>query len=203
MTKLEFLDELLRELSRLGAVSVTDTEEYSAYYAEMIEDKIESGMSEEAAVAALGSPKKAAKDIMLELPFASVVAAKVKKKSAWRAWEIVFLILGSPIWITLIITLAALAISAYCVLWSLFLTAWAVDISLAAGGVGLLIPAVASLFGAEFFNALLYFGTALLSLGLSGILFFVCVKLAAPFVRVTVLFTGFIKRLIIGKGRER
>ncbi len=202
MTKLEFLDELLSELSRLGALTVTDAEEYLAYYSEMIDDRIEGGMNEEEAVAALGSPRDAARAVMMEMPITDVIAAKVKRRTAWRTWEILLLALGSPIWLPLLLTFAALAITAYCVIWSAAVAVWAVDLSLAAGSLAFLVSSAVAIFGAELSSGALYLGAALLSLGLSGVTFFGCVKLTALLVRLTAMLTRLIKFLIIGKRRK-
>ena len=65
MKKQEFLAELWKQLSDAPK---EDVERSLDYYTEMIEDRIEAGMSEEEAVADIGSPKDAAKQIMDELP---------------------------------------------------------------------------------------------------------------------------------------
>ena len=65
MKKQEFLAELWKQLSDAPK---EDVERSLDYYTEMIEDRIESGMSEEEAVADVGSPEDAAKQIMKELP---------------------------------------------------------------------------------------------------------------------------------------
>ena len=52
MNKTEFLDALRHALGKLPSYEV---EQSIAFYAEMIDDRIEDGMSEQEAVAALGS----------------------------------------------------------------------------------------------------------------------------------------------------
>lgn len=53
MQKTEFLDRLRAALADLPAEELEKT---LGYYAEMIEDRMEDGMDEEAAVAAMGDP---------------------------------------------------------------------------------------------------------------------------------------------------
>ena len=65
MTKQEFLKALWTKLSELPK---DDVEQSLDYYAEMIEDRIESGLSEEEAVAAVGTVDEAAAKIISEVP---------------------------------------------------------------------------------------------------------------------------------------
>lgn len=55
MTKQEFL---LRIRNGLAALPKEDIEKSVEYYREMIDDRMEDGLSEEEAVAAIGSPEK-------------------------------------------------------------------------------------------------------------------------------------------------
>lgn len=65
MTKQEFLKALWTKLSELPK---DDVEQSLDYYAEMIEDRIEGGLSEEEAVAAVGTVDEAAAKILSEVP---------------------------------------------------------------------------------------------------------------------------------------
>ncbi len=61
MTKREFLNELKFYISKLP---YEDVNKYIEYYSEMIEDRIDDGISEEEAVKAVGSPKIIAEQIL-------------------------------------------------------------------------------------------------------------------------------------------
>ena len=65
MNKTEFLDALRHALGKLPSYEV---EQSIAFYAEMIDDRIEDGMSEQEAVAALGSVHAIAAQIVAETP---------------------------------------------------------------------------------------------------------------------------------------
>lgn len=65
MNKEQFLSELSRRLDGLNGNDLYRTLEY---YAEMIDDRMEEGMSEEAAVAALGDLEAIAREIMQDAP---------------------------------------------------------------------------------------------------------------------------------------
>lgn len=123
MTKYEFLDELRQ---RLAGVPSREKEESIAYYSEMIEDRIEDGADEHEAVAAVGTPEQAAEQILRDVPITKLVKERVKPKRRLRAWEIVLLILGSPIWLPILIALAAVFLAVYIALWSVVISLYAV-----------------------------------------------------------------------------
>lgn len=117
MNKKEFLAQLHKVLSGL---SKEEIEERLTFYTEMIEDRMEEGLSEEEAVLAVGSVEEIVAQIMADTP-------PVKKtKRQMKAWEIVLLVLGSPIWISLGIAAVAIIFSLYVVLWSALISLWAV-----------------------------------------------------------------------------
>ena len=61
MNKRNFLEELKKELRRLKA---SEIQKHLSYYEEMISDMTEHNMSEAEAVARIGSPKDAAREIL-------------------------------------------------------------------------------------------------------------------------------------------
>ena len=91
MQKTEFLDRLRAALADLPAEELEKT---LGYYAEMIEDRMEDGMDEEAAVAAMGDPEAVAREILLDAPLGTLVRAKIKPKRALSGWGILLLVLG-------------------------------------------------------------------------------------------------------------
>ena len=70
MNKREFFAELRTKLS--GAPQ-SDVEDRLIFYGEMIDDRIEEGMSEEEAVAAVGDIDAIVSDIISDIPLASIV----------------------------------------------------------------------------------------------------------------------------------
>ena len=73
MNKQEFLTRLRKGLSGLPQ---EDIEERLTFYSEMIDDRIEEGLSEEEAVAAIGSPDEIAEQIIGEIPIKKIVKEK-------------------------------------------------------------------------------------------------------------------------------
>ncbi len=193
MTKQQFLDELSRALAALPKSDIADSLEY---YSEMIADRIESGMSEEDAVKELGTPDRCAHEILLSAPIPTLIKSRCKPRSAWRTWEIILLILGSPIWLALAISIFAIVISVYIALWSVVITFWALDVSLLACGLAFVFICP---IGDGILTALLYIGLGFVSLGLVVPTFFGCHAITKIFIKLTAKVTKYIKRLIIGK----
>ena len=129
MTKQEFISELE---SKLAGLPYKEASERIGFYSEMIDDRIEEGLSEEEAVADIGTADEIASQIVSEIPLTKLVTNKVKPKRRLKTWEIVLIAAGSPIWIALLAAAFAVIISLYAALWSLVVCAWAVFASLAA-----------------------------------------------------------------------
>ncbi len=132
MTKAEFLSQLKEGLS---ALPDTDIEERITFYSEMIDDRVEDGFSEEDAVAIFGDAGEIAAQIIENTPITKLVKKKVSSHRRLGAFEIILLILGSPIWLSLLIAAAAVVFSLYVSLWSIVISLWAVQVSLAVCGV--------------------------------------------------------------------
>ena len=101
MTKNEFLSALD---ARLTGLPEEDKQKSLSYYAEMIDDRVEDGMTEEEAVSALGNMDGIVKQILDETPISKLVKEKVRAKEAPSGALIVLLVLGAPLWLPLVIT---------------------------------------------------------------------------------------------------
>ena len=97
MNKQEFLDGLRKGLSGLPQA---DIEERLTFYGEMLDDRIEEGLSEEEAVAAAGSVNEIVRQTVADIPLAKIAKERIKPKRRLKAWETVLLALGSPIWLS-------------------------------------------------------------------------------------------------------
>ena len=119
MTKHSFLSALHKKLSDLPQAEV---EERLGFYSEMIEDRMEEGLSEEEAVAAVGSVEEIAAQIATDIPLKK---EKNQPKKERKAWKTVLLIAGSPIWGALLIAAAAVVFALYISLWAVVVALWA------------------------------------------------------------------------------
>lgn len=187
MNKQEFLHRLSNELA---CIPDADRQKFLEYYSEMLDDRIEDGMSEAEAVAEMGMPAAIAKQIMLDMPFTAVVKARVKEKRSLAVWEIVLLVLGSPIWLSLLVAAVSVVIAVYVTLWAILISLYAVVFSFAAGGLCSAAFGIVSLFGADAVGAMLFIGAGLSVIGIGGLLL-PAVNLAA---KGTVLLTRLIGR---------
>ena len=121
MTKYEFLEKLQTKLRNLPENEVG---ERINFYSEMIDDRMEEGLSEQEAIVAVGTIEEIAYQISEEIHLAN----PPKPKRKLRAWEIVLLVLGSPLWVSLLIVGFAVAFSLYAVLWAVNLCLWALEL---------------------------------------------------------------------------
>ncbi|MBR4012700.1 MAG: DUF1700 domain-containing protein, partial [Clostridia bacterium] len=110
MNKKEFLERLREALRGLPQ---SDVDERVSFYSEMIDDRIEEGFTEEEAVSGIGDVNDISAQIISETPLGKIVKEKARSGRSLRAWEIVLLVLGSPIWLSLLIAAAAVVLSAY------------------------------------------------------------------------------------------
>ena len=196
MNKDQFLEELRKKLSGLPQ---EDIEERLAFYSEMIDDRMEEGITEEEAVASLGTVDSVVEQIMSEIPLTKLVKQKVAPKRKMKAWEIVLLVLGAPVWIPLIIAALAVMLSVYIVIWAVVISVYAVDLSAAAGALSGLAGIFVYLRAGNPAGMLFSFGGAIAFAGLAILLFFVCKWITKAVVKLTGrIFLG-TKRSFVGK----
>ncbi len=96
----------------------------------------------------------------------------MNKNSRLKWWEIVFLVLGSPIWASLVIAVIAILFSIYVSLWSVIISLWAIFVSLMASGFGLTAGSFILFFLGHKFSAFSAFAIGLVCVGLSIFMFF-------------------------------
>lgn len=132
MNKQEFLAELRKGLCGLPQ---DDIEERLSFYGEMIDDRIEEGLSEEEAVSSIGDVEEIVRQTAADIPLAKIAKERIRPKRQLKAWEIVLLALGSPIWLSLGIAAAAVILALYISLWALIISLWAIFASLVIGAV--------------------------------------------------------------------
>lgn len=136
MNKYEFLGRL-RE--RLAGLPPKDIEKSLDYYAEMIADRIEDGMSEEEAVAALGTIDEIVAQILEETPLPKLVKEKVRPKRPLRTWEILLIVLGFPLWLPLLIAFASVIFSILVAIGSVIISVFAVAVAVGACALAFIV----------------------------------------------------------------
>lgn len=197
--KQEFLAELR---TRLSGLPREDIEERLGFYGEMIDDRIEDGIPEADAVAEIGSIDDIVAQILAEYPLSRIVRERVRPKRTLRAWEITLLILGSPIWLSLLTAAFAVLLCVYIVLWSLVISLWAVELSLAISGLATATAAVVLAAEGQGLMGLAFLGAGFFLAGLSVFLFFGCRAATKGAVLLTKKIAFGIKKLFIGRDKN-
>ena len=196
MNKQEFLARLEEGLSGLPQ---EDIAERLAFYGEMIDDRMEEGLTEEEAVAGIGSADQVISQVIGETPISRIVREKIRPKRRLQAWEITLLVLGSPLWLSLVIAAFAVILSVYAVIWSVILSLWAADASLAVSAVGGTAAGIVLLCTGDGVKGIFLLSSGLICAGLAVFLFFGCRAASRGAWALTKKIASGIKVLILGK----
>lgn len=196
MNKREFLAQLRRGLHGLPQ---EDIEERVIFYSEMIDERLEEGLSEAEAVSQLGAVSDVVSQILADTPPARLVREKTKPRGTVRPWEIVLLILGFPVWLPLLIAAFAVILAVYIVLWSVVVSLWAVEASVLAGALaGAVSAAVFFLYGNSL-TAVAMLSAGLCCAGLAIFFFFGCKAITKGALWLTKKAALGVKHMLIGK----
>lgn len=167
MNKTEFTNQLT---AALAGLSEEDIRKSVDFYTEMIDDRIEDGMPEEEAVAALGNIDEIRSNILQEIPITRIVKEKITPKRAFSPVEIVLLIIGAPLWLPLLLAFIIICFALFLCFWIIILSLYVVDLSVfLAGMVGIIAPFTGL---NTAFAGLFTLGCGIALLGLSVLLFF-------------------------------
>ena len=194
MNRAEYLDEIK---SKLLGLSESDIDKALEFYKEALDDRMEDGLSEEQAINAVGTADEVADQILMDTPLPKLVSATVKPKRAMRGWEIVLLILGAPLWIPLVITVFALALTVVCVIFSLIIAVVAIVFAFIVGGLAALIAGLVGFIAGDGIVALAKFGAALIMIGAGALLFLPCKSLVLWLIELCGRFFKWIKKQFV------
>ena len=174
MNKNEFLIKLTLGLSSLPT---NEVEGRILFYSEMIADKMEEGMTEEEAVASLGSIESIVDQIIAEIPLSALIKNRIKRKGDKKlpTWAIVLLAVGSPIWLALIISAFAVAISLYAVIWAVAGSLWSLPVTFSAGAILGVFTFFYSICIGKFATAFMLLGAGIVCVGLAILSFNACI----------------------------
>ena len=174
----------------------------SPIYAPVVPAYEEEGFTEEAAIAKIGGVDDVFVQIIADIPLTKLAKERFKPKRRFKAWEIVLLVLGSPIWFSLIISAFAVVISIYVSLWAIVVSVWSVFLALAVcAPVGIILTIVYAVMG-DGYVAVITLATSLVCFGCSVFLFFACKSTAKGGLRLTKKLLLGIKKLFVKKGDD-
>lgn len=196
MKKQEFLCALRKRLSGLPE---RETEECLSFYSESIDDRMEEGKTEEQAVSEVGSVDEIAAQMIADLPLLKIAKERVKPKRRLRAWEIVLLVLGSPVWLPLLAVALVLGLVLYLLPWILIASVWAVLASVAVGAVCCVAAGVFFVFRGHGLTGLWTAGTGIFCAGVAVFLFFGCRAATKGIVLLTKKLVLGMKKCFLGK----
>lgn len=196
MNKQEFLANLRKKISSLPK---SEVEERLNFYSEMIDDRIEEGIEEEEAVLGIGNIEEIAAQILAETKTANTSKKNRTSKRDIKAWEVVLLALGAPIWLSLIIAFSAAALSLYVVIWSLIISLWAIEVAFVACAVGCVLAGILFGFTVNGITGLAVIGIGVVFAGLSIFMYFACKGATKATVSLTKKVALSIKNRIVKK----
>ena len=181
MTKQEFLDQIAARLSDLPRKEVLDR---LAFYSEMIDDRMEEGLPQEEAVAAIGSVDRVVAQIVADIPLVKIAKDRINRRRRLKVWETLLLWVGSPIWGSLLISAFAIVLSLYASLWAAVISLWAVFGSLVGSGFGAIVGGGYFAVTASIATGFALIGAGLVCLGISVFCFYACRPLSTAAVRL-------------------
>jgi len=170
MTKQDFLTQLRNGLSELPE---KELEERLSFYSEMIDDQMEEGLSQEEAVAAVGSITQILSQATEEIPAAKPSEAAPRARQR-KVWEILLLVLGSPIWLSLGIAAFAVVLCLYVSLWAVIISLWAVFVALVSCAAGITGAGVILACNGNTLSGIALLGAGMVCAGLSVFAFYIC-----------------------------
>ena len=199
MRKQDFIKELRLNLSFLPKEEIEDR---ISFYSELTDDKIEEGVKEEDAIKSIGSIDEIINQIIDEMPLSKIAKDKIKQKRKLSGLEIALIIVGSPIWLSLLLSLIAVLFSLYIIGWSIVISIWAILISLIAVLVAGIVLTIISLFSNIYIVALSYLGATLVILGLTILMHYVCKIITRLYIKLTKLIVLSIKKKMLKRGEK-
>lgn len=181
MSKIEFL-EILNEY--LQKIDKKERDKFITYYDEMIEDYKENGFGELDAVKKIGSPRDIAKNILEEQNVDIVNLTSSQSKFLKKA----LLIVGSPLWGCVVLSVVLLILSAIIVI-------WCVPITTGAGALGFFITSIVGIIGSPFIMmenlslGIIQLGLGIASIGIAYLLTIATVTMSKKLKRITQVLT--------------
>ena len=196
MNKIEFIDVLAK---RLSGFPEKERKQTIDYYYEIISDKIDEGMSEEEAIASLGTIDDIVNLTLSEISLPKLIKEKFKPKRKLKNWELILIGCTSIIWVPVLISLVASFIAIYVSLWSVVISLGASAIATAASSLVCLLGIV-DLFTGSIGSGLVLIGFSMFFAGLTIILTILTIQLAKVMVVICKKLFIKTKSLFIKRG---
>ena len=200
MSKDAFIGELRHRMAGLPKEAVDRTVEY---YSELIADSMEDGLSEEEAVSRLGSLDEIVANVVKDTPLSQIVETRIReqkaKRGGIRAWEVILLVLGAPLWLPLLLAVLAVVLALYVTLWAVVIALWAAVLAVVLTGVAAVGVGIFELIRLHVPQGLVLLGGGLVCLGLCALLYLLMKLLTVGTVKLCKWVWIGIKSLFVGK----
>lgn len=181
-------DKYLKELRLfIGKLPKEDRKRILEFYNELIDDKLEAGQTEEEILLEFGTPEELAKQI-----FQDNGQTYSPPNTTSRVMKISAIVLGSPIWLSLLAAFLLIVFALFLTLWAVVFAFWCCAFAFCVGGAGGIIGSILMLaFTGQPAAAFFQFGACLV-LGALGIL------AGAGIYKLTLLCAQFTKNSCVG-----
>ena len=186
MTKIQFIIKLRQCLSEIPKDEV---EERIGFYCEMIEDRMEEGLTEQEAVASIGEVEDIARQIIAD----TCLSKPVKKKRELKAWQLILMSFGAVICFPLALALCAVVLSLYVAFWSVIASIYSLFTSFILAAVTCLFTGIGFLLSGNVVNFFAFIGAAFVYAGISVFAFYGGMFCAKGAVRLVNKFALWIK----------
>ncbi len=191
MNKQEFLSQLRRGLSSLPQKEI---DERLTFYSEMIDDRMEEGLTEEEAVQSIGSAESIVGQIMIEHS-----QGTQPQKRRLQTWQIVLLLcLSAPIWGPLL----AAAVSVVAALLSAAVSLWVAPLSLVCSAFVLFFSGLVHAISHDTLSGLAVLSAGLVCGGLSIFAFLISSAITKYVVQLTKKLISWVKQRFAKKEAE-
>lgn len=194
MKKQEFLDAVRQ---RLDGLSEEEKKKCLDFLSEGIDDRTEDGMTEEEAVEAMGSIDENVSALLADMPLKSVIKAKMKPKHNLSGLAIFLIILGSPLWLPLVIAGIAVIFSIFAAVLSCVIAVICAVAGIFITGIGGVVGFAALLIAAKPLSGVFMLGGGLAAAGLALLLVPAVIFLVKLFIRFCVAVPKFLKTRLI------
>jgi len=199
MTKIEFIKELT---FRLASLPQNEIDKSTSYYSEIIDDRVEDGMTEEDAVKALGDMDLIVTNAMYEISLPVLMKARVnasRSKMSNKGLWITLVVLGFPLWFPLLMTFLAVILVIYVTIWILILSLYAVVLALGISGIAGIIGGIVLCFIKSLPVGLCTIGAALCCCALTLLITLPVLAFTKGLIRFTAWIARKIKSIFISK----
>ena len=192
MKKAAFLKSLARQLKGIPRSDIRQT---LAYYSEAVSDAMDDGLSEEEAVRSLGTAEEIAHSVKEEL----AQSGKLPQARKRSGFTVLLLILGFPVWFSLLAAGAGILIGVFACIFALIIAAWALPLSFAAGTLYAAVCALYALIHGNLAVCACFAGAALVCAGLCVLTYILCKSLPRSCVNLIKAIWNKLKALCSGR----